>query len=247
MEQDPTQHGKMPDIMAAADIIKHTGTPFLRDLHRIHDRADKVDEDRLEDGRVKVKRPRGAAGERELHGGREARQGQGDIECHADGGHVGAVEDGPPGEDRAGDAEDPCQGHVDGAGNGFAVEGDPLRGEDGGSDEERDSRIVDAGEAGEELVVADAVHGVPHRRADEAFGGRGEEGCRDEDVPFRAEWEDWGRGVDVEGDGEYDEEADEVGPNVDGFVRGPKGGFDAFEFGLAEAVATEDVRITAPR
>lgn len=220
MEQNPAQDSQMPDIMTATHIVKGAGEPSLRDMGCVDDGAGHIDEEALGDRGVEVEAPLRAPGEVELDHGREAGGGEGDVEGHAGPGHVCAVEGGPPGEDGAEETEDGGKGHVDRAGDGFAVEGRPFGGEDAGSDEEGDPRVVYAGEAVEEGFVGDAVHGVPEGGADEAFAGGGEEDGRDEDVGFGAQGEGGGGGVEVECYGEDDDEADCVRPDIDGLVGG---------------------------
>lgn len=246
MKQYSAQHCDMPNIMTATHIIKRTGKPPLRDMGSIDDRPHDIDGDTLGERRVEVIRPGGAPCHIELNDGGEAGGAQGEVECYARPGHVGAVEGGPPGEDGAEDAEEGGQGHVDGAGDGFAVEGGPFGGEDGGGDEEGDAGVVDAGEAVEEGLIGDAVHGVPHGGAEEAFAGGAEEDGGDEHVGLAAGGEGGRGGVEVEGDGEDEEEAQGVRPDVDAFVGGAEDGGEAFEFGFGEAVAVEDVRVHAP-
>lgn len=152
-----------------------------------------------------------------------------------------------PGEYYAQDAQ--CEGHgdVDAAGHGFAVEGCVLGGHDAGCDEERYTGVVYAGEAFEERLVGDAVHGVPDRAADEALGRGEEEHEGDKYVGFRAGAEVRGRGVEVECDGQDEDEAEEVRPDVYCLVGEGEGRFEAGYLAVAEAVAAEDERVDLPR
>ena len=220
MEQDPAQHSQMPDIVTPAHIVKRAGEPSLGDTGGVDHGASHVDEQALRDWGVEVETPLRAPRHVQLNDGGEARSGEGDVEGYARPGHVLAVEGRLPGEDGAEDAEHSRQGHVDAAGDGFAVEGCPFGGEDAGCDEKGDSGVVDAGEAFEQGFVCDAVHGVPHGGADEAFAGGGEEDGGDPDVGFGAEGEGGGCWIEVECYGEDDDEANDVGPDVDGFVGG---------------------------
>lgn len=54
VEQDPTKHGKMPDIMASPNIVEEPGTPAFRDLGRIDQCAHHVHHDRFDDREVEV-------------------------------------------------------------------------------------------------------------------------------------------------------------------------------------------------
>jgi hypothetical protein len=108
-------------------------------------------------------------------------------------------------------------------------------------------RVVDAREPVEQHVVRDAVHRVPHRRAQQTLARRGKEARRDQHVRLGTDGEDSARRVEVEGDGEDDHEADRVGPDVDRFVGGPEYRDDAFGYGAVEAVAAQNVRVEAPR
>ena len=218
MKQDPTQHGKVPDVVACAGVVERAGPPLLRDLGGVDDGADQIHRDALADGGVKVVAPGGATGEVELDNRGEAGGGEEDVEGDAGPGQVLAVEGGVPGQDGAEEAHDGREGHIDGARDGLAVKCCPLGREDAGRHQEGDARVVDAGEPVEQHVVRDAVHRVPHRRTQQTLAGRGEEARRDEDVRLGADGENGARRVEVEGDGEDDDEADGVGPDIDGFV-----------------------------
>ena len=246
VKQNPAQHRDMPNIVTSANVVECAREPPLRDTRGVDDRTGDIDTHALRDGGVEVETPLGAPCHVELDDGREARGGEGDVEGDAGPGHVCAVEGRVPGEDGAEDPQDGGQGHVDGAGDGFAVEGGPLRGQDTGRDEKGDACVVDTGEALEQGLVGDAVHGVPHGGADETFAGGAEEDGGDEDVGFGAQGEGGGGGVEVEGDGEDDDEADGVGPDVDGFVGRFEDGRYAFGLGFGEAIASDDVWVDPP-
>lgn len=233
--------------MATADVIEPARTPALGDFPRVEQRAAEVDEDGLGDGGVEVGRLGPAALERQLQYREKPRRGEGDVETHARPVHVGAVEGRVPGEHGAGGAEHEGRAEVGVAAPGLAVEGRVLGGHDAGGDEERDSRVVHAGEALHKRLVRDAGHGVPHGAADEALAGGEEEAAGDEDVELGGGAEGGRAGVEVEGEGEDDEEADGVRPDVDELVGDPEAGFDAVELGLGEAVSACDVRVHSPR
>lgn len=91
-----------------------------------------------------------------------------------------------------------------------------------------------------------AVHGVHYAAADQAFAGREEEQARDEDVGGCRDVEIYMRGVEVEGYTEDDEEAEQVRPDVCGFVVDATDGADAGPVALAEAIAVQDVRVDLP-
>ena len=247
MKQYTAQDGKVPDIMAPAKVIEPAGHELLWHLERVNDGTDHINGHALHDRSIKVVGPRGAAGQVELHEGREARGAQGDVEGDAGPGHVGAVEEGVPGDDGSAQAEDGGGDDVDPAAQRLAVKGRVFGRDDGGGDEEGDARVVDAGETLEECLVGDAVHCVPHAAADEALARSGEEDCGEEDVGVGGEGEVVRGRVEVEGDDEDDDEADGVGPDVDRFVGEVESRGNAVELGLGEAVATEDVRIDSPR
>ena len=202
MKEDPSQHSQMPNIVAPAYEVKRSRPPLLGYPKCINHRSDDIHTYTLGDGRVEVERPLIAPRIVQLQHGREARRRERDIEQHAEPTHVCAIEALAPGENAACSAKDDGEGHVDGAAHGFAVEGGPFGREDGGGDEEGDAGVVDAGEAVEEAFVGDAVHGVPHDAAEEAFAGGGEEAGGDEDVPAGGEGVGLRCGIPVEGDGE---------------------------------------------
>lgn len=87
---------------------------------------------------------------------------------------------------------------------------------------------------------------MPHGAADEALAGGGKEAPSDQDVPFGGEWVDGSGGVEVQSKPEDNEEADEVGPDVDRLVARVEHADYAVERGLVEAVAFEDVGISLP-
>ena len=247
MKEDPAQDGEVPDVVAGAGVVEGAGPPLLWDLGSVDDGADEVDGDALGDGGVEVVAPGGAADEVELDDGGEAGGREEDVEGDAGPGEVGTVEGRVPGQEGAEEAEDGGAGHVDGARDGLAVKGRPLGREDAGRDEEGDARVVDAGEAVEQRVVRDAVHRVPQRRAQQALARRREEARRDQHVSRGAGREGRACRVQVEGDGEHDDEADRVRPDVDRLVRRPEDRDDALGYRAVEAVPAQDVRVDAPR
>ena len=196
--------------MAPPQIIKPARTPSLGDLARIHQRSNQIHRDTLHDRGIEFPRPGAPARDVKLEHGREARRAERDVEGDARPGHVGTVEGRVPGQEDAAEAEGGGGGEVDPAGEGLAVEGGVLCGHDGRGDEEGDAGVIDAGEALHEGLISDGVHGVPEGAADEAFAGGEEEDGGDGDVGGGAEGEGVREGVEVEGDGEDDEEAEEV-------------------------------------
>lgn len=218
VEQDPPQHSKVPQVMAPADVVKRTGIPLLGHLTRVDDRATEIHRNTLRNRRVEVPRPVSTTRLDQLDNGHEARGREGDIEGDAAPGHVLRVEGRVPGQDDAGDAESRGGDEVNGAGDGLAVEGRVLGRHDGGGDQQRDAGVIDAGEALEQRAVRDTVHGVPEAGADEALaGGEKEDGC-DDLVGRGGEGEVHRGGVEVEGDGEDDQEPDGVRPDIDELV-----------------------------
>ena len=179
----------MPEVMTRPEIVKEARPPSLRDLRGVHQRAEEVYGNALHDRSVELPRPSRPPDQAELEDRGEAGQGQGHVEGDAQPGEVGAVEGRVPREDDAADAEEGGEGHVGPAGDGPAVEGGVFGGHDGGGNEERDAGVVDAGEALEEGLVRDGVHGMPHGAAHEAFAGGEEEDSGDEDVGVGTEAE----------------------------------------------------------
>lgn len=179
------------------------------------------------------------------HGG-EPCSGEGDVKGDARPVHVGAVESRVPGEDDTRNAEGGGHDDVGPAADGLAVKGGVLSRHDAGCDQEADPRVINACKALHEGLFGNAAHGVPHAAADEAFGGRKEEDCSKENVGAGGLGKVDGGGVEVEGDGKDDKEANGVGPDIDEFVVEVEGGADALEFGAGEAVAPGDMWVYAP-
>jgi hypothetical protein len=246
VENNAAQDCYVPDIMAAADIVKPAGAEALGHFACVQACARHIDGQTLGDGCVKVLRPLDAARVRELAERQEARQGEGDVEQDACPGHVCAVEGGVPGEQDAADAQEGRDEHVCPSRDGLAVEGGVLGGHDASGNEQADACVVDAGEAFEQRLVRDGVHRVPDCAADEALARREEEDGGDEDVGFGAVAEVCAGWVEVEGKGEDHQEAEEVRPDVDEFVVDADDGAHARPLALREAVAFEDVGVYAP-
>jgi hypothetical protein len=80
MENNATKNRRMPEVVAAADVIEHAGAPPLRDLPGIDAGASKLNQQRLGDGRVEVVYKLGPVRDVQLQDGQEARQGQADEE-----------------------------------------------------------------------------------------------------------------------------------------------------------------------
>lgn len=247
MEQNASQHGDVPQIVASAKVVKHAWAPPFGDLAGVDQGADNVDGYAFSDGRVKLPDKVAAAGQGELHDGKKAGRAEPDEEGHARPGHFGAVEGWVPREDDAADAENGREDHVDPAAHGLAVKGGVLGGHDGGGNQQRDARVVDAGKSGDEMDVGDGVHGVPDGAADQALAGGEEEHGGDEDVGGRAQMEVDARGVKVKGHGEHQDKAQGVRPNIDELVGDGKGRPDAVRCGLAEAIPLANVRVHPPR
>lgn len=218
VEEDPTEYGDMPDIVTGTAVIKETREPPFGDLRGIDQGAGKIDEQALEHGSVKVDAPLEAPSVTELGEGREARHRQEAVEGNAGPGHVSAVKGRMPGQDDAGNAKGQGQQDVSPTGEGLAVKGSVLGGDDGGGDQERDACVVDAGKALHEGLAGYAVHGVPDGAADQALAGGEEEHSCYHDVRSRAVAEVGVEGVEVEGDCQDDKRADEVRPDVEQFV-----------------------------
>lgn len=246
MRDDAAQHGNVPDVVARAEVVEFAGEPALGDPRGVDDGADEVDGHGGQRRRVKRRRVLQALASDELCEGKERGQGEGDVEGDTDPGEVVAVEGGVPGEVDAADGEDGGEAHVGPAGGGFAVEGGVFKGHDGGADEERDARVVDAGVALEQGLVRDAVHGVHDARAQQALAGGEEEDGGDDNVRRRAGVEVDVLRVEVEGEAEHHHEADEVGPDVCGLVVDAADGADAGPVAVVEAVASEDVLVGLP-
>jgi len=75
-----------------------------------------------------------------------------------------------------------CEGHVDPATYGLAIERCPLSCHNTGCDEKRYAGVVYAGKAFEEGLVGNRIHGVVHGAADETFAGCEKECAGDEYV-----------------------------------------------------------------
>lgn len=60
---------------------------------------------------------------------------------------------------------------------------------------------------------------MPHAGADETFRGCKEEGCGKEHIRLRGVGKVYRRRIEIEGDGENDNQSDGVGPDVDRLVR----------------------------
>jgi hypothetical protein len=247
VEHDPAQDSDMPDIMAAAHVVEPPGAKALGDFTRIQERARHVHDQALSNRRVEVLRPRDAARVRELAERQEARERERAVEQDAEPGHVCAVEGRVPRQEHAADAEGGGDEHVGPPADGLAVEGGVLGRHDAGGDEEADARVVDAGEALEQRLVADGVHGVPDGATDEALAGREEEDGGNEDVGFGAVAEVRRGWVEVERKREHHQEAEQVGPDVDELVVDADHGAHTRPFPLREAVSLEDVRVYTPR
>ena len=178
--------------------------------------------------------------------GGESCRSEGDVKSDAGPVHVGAVEGRVPGEDDTRNAKGGGHDDVGPATDGLTVEGCVLGRRDAGGDQEADPRVIDACKALHEGLFRDAAHSVPHAAADQAFGGGSEEDGCEEDVSAGGLREINGGRVEIEGDGEDDEEADSVGPDVDEFIVEVEGGADALNFGAGEAVAPGDMWVYAP-
>lgn len=126
MEPNTAYNRQMPQVMAAANKVKHSWIPLLRNLTGVDGRADKVDRQRLEKWQIEANTPGSTAGVKELSEREEAGGAEGDVEDDAEDAVVRAVEDGSPGEDYADCAEEDGEGHVKGSGEGFVVEGSVL-------------------------------------------------------------------------------------------------------------------------
>lgn len=240
------QHSNMPDVVACAKVVEASWHPALGDLTRVNDSTRKIHKHTLRDGSVEVRRPLEAVLPDELARGQEACHGEGHVEQDAHPGEVFAVEGRVPGEIDAADAEDGGKSHVGHLRDGLAVERCVFDRHDGGTDEQRDTRVVDAGVAGEQAAVGNAVHRVHGAGADEAFdSGEEEERC-DEEVGRGGRGEADGLRVEVECDAEHEEDTQEMRPDVAGFIVDVHDGAYAFPVAVAEAVTLVDVRVHLP-
>lgn len=218
MKQDPAQHSKVPNIMAAARIVEPSAQPSLGNLSGIDDGADEVDGDALDDRGVKVPRPLTASGPAELEHGREACGREGDVEGHAGPVHVCAVEGWMPWQDNACDAKGGSHDHVYPSAYRLAIESCILRRHDAGRDQEAYPRVVYTCKTLHQILLRDTAHGMPHATADQALAGSEEKDGGEEYVGSGRLREIDRGGVEVEGDCEDNEEADGVRPDVDKLV-----------------------------
>ena len=246
MEQDAAENCKVPEVVAAADVIEHARAPPLGDLAGVDESAKEVDKNRLEYGRVMFPHREAAAGVPNLEDGQETAGRKTGVESNSDPGHVLSVEARVPGEDNTADTENSCRDHVDPPANGLAVEGRVFGGDDGSSDEKRDAGVVDTGEHGDQVDIGDAVHGMPDDAAGQALASRKKEDGGDGHVGLRALREvDAGR-VEVEGNGQDDDETEGVRPNVDQLVGECESGPDASQLVLGKPIALLDMGIDPP-
>lgn len=246
VEQNPTQHRNMPQIVTSSKIIKHARAPSLGHFARIHKCAHNIHHHTLCNGRIKFPHKLTPPTQRQLHNGHKARRAQADKKSDTRPGHIGPIKRRIPRHHDAGDAQDRREDHVQPPTHGLAVKGRVLGRHDTRGDEEGDAGIIDAGKGGNEVDVGDGVHGVPDGAADEALAGGEEEDGGDEDVGFGGEVKVYGGGIEVERYGKDEEEAEGVGPDVDELVGEGKGAADAAGRGLAKAVAAEDMGVDAP-
>lgn len=247
VEDDATQDGGVPQVVASADVVKHAGEPALRDLASIYDGAAEIDQKRLGDGRVKVVDEFGSVGEVKLKNRHEPRQGKADEESDAGPSHVGAVELGVPRHDHPPNTQNSSEAHVHPSADRVAVESGVFGGHDGGGNEQRDAGVVHASKHGDGVDIGNGAHRVPNGGAYQRQAGHHEEDGGNNNVRLGAEVEIGTAGVKVKGDGQHQDQAQGMRPNVDEFVGHVENGPDAFYLGLAETVASLDVWIVSPR
>ena len=247
MKQDTTENGQMPKVMTTTNVIESTGPPSFGDLSGVDACSQQVNEETLGDGGVEIITPCRPSSEVQLQGRNEATDGEGDVEADPCPTHVRSIEGRMPGDDDTGDAQDGGGDHVDGPTDRLTVEGRVLGRHDGRRDQERDAGVVDAGEPFQERLLGDPVHCVPDRATDETFAGGDEEEGGDDDVGLGAPREVDASRVEVKGQGQDDEQADQVGPDVDHLVVGSPDRTQAVELGFGEAVASYDMWIDPPR
>ena len=246
VEKDAAQHGHVPQVVAPTEVIEHAGAPPLWDFASVDKRATQVDQEGLRNGRVKFPDELGAAGEGDLEDGEEAGGAQADVEGDSCPSHILSIKPGVPREDDTPDAEGRSCAHIDPSAYRLAVKRSVLCRHDGGGDEERDARVVNAGEGGDQLHVGNGVHGVPDGAADQALASGKKEDGGDKDVGLGAEREIEARGIEVKGYGEDEQEAQGVRPYVHQLIRYAEGGPHATKLGFGEAIPAEDVRVDTP-
>lgn len=247
VEEDAPHHGHVPDVMTAPDVVEPAVEPALGDLAGVDQRPRQVDEDGIEDGGVERPGPREPPDPNQLSSGRQSGHGESDIKGHAEPAYVGPIEDRMPSESHGADAQARRHRDIAEALDRIAVKGCILGRDDGGGDEQRDARVVDAGEMLHDTLFRDTAHRMPHTRADEAFARGKEEDGHEKDIPFARSCKVGRHGIEVKGKGQNHQDPDGMRPNVDRFVAQVKDRLDAVDFVLREAVASGDVRIDAPR
>lgn len=247
VEQDAAENRQMPQVVASANVVKHARAPTFGNLAGVHKGAEQVHKDTLGNRRVEFPDKVGPVGEVELQDWQESRCAKPAEEGDAGPCHLGSVKGWVPWEDDAADAEDCRRTHVQPAADGVAVEGRVLGRDDGRCNEQRDTCVVNARKDADCVHVGNGVHGMPDCRAYQRQTRREEEDGGNKDIRLGAELEVDVARVEVEGDGENNEETNGVGPNVDQLVRGAEGRPDALELGLGKTVPITDVRVDAPR
>lgn len=247
VEDDAAQDGGVPQVVATANVIKHAGEPALRDLAGIHDGTAEVDQNRLADGRVKVVDELGSVGKVKLQNRHEPRQGKADEESDAGPSHVGAVELGVPRQDHPSNAQESSEAHVHPSTDRVAVESCVFGGHDGGGNEQRDAGVVHASKHGDGVDIGNSAHGMPNGGAHQRQAGHHEEDGSNNNVRLGAKVEVGTAGVKVKGNGQHQDQAQGVRPDVDEFVGHVENRPDAFYLGLAETVASLDVWVVSPR
>lgn len=247
VEHNPGHHHNMEDVMAPTHPIKAPRHPLLGHLQRIHRRAKQIHRNALHDRRIEKQRPPDTALNKQLRHWEGTGGAEGEVEDHAPHSHICAVEDGLPGEDNAGDAEDAGDGHVEGSGEGLVVEGGVFGGHDGDGDEEGDAGVVDAGEAFHEGLLADAGEGVPDCGTGQRLSCREEEQPVDNLIRRRVELPDLTRRICPKRECEDQQKPEPMAPDVARFIRNRERAPHTPHLRLCKSVPGQNMRIHPPR
>ncbi len=141
-----------------------------------------------------------------------------------------------------------CGGsNIDPAANGFAVKDGIFCGHYGRGDQQRYSSIVDTGEPFHQGLLRNTAHGVPHAGTDEALAGGEKESRGKKNICLGGMGKVYGGRIEVESNGEDDNQSNGMGPNVDRLVGEIERRFDAINLVLRKPIASGDVRVDLPR
>lgn len=137
-------------------------------------------------------------------------------------------------------------GDINPAADRFAVEDCVFSGHYGRGDQQGYSSIVDTGESFHQSLLRYTTHCVPHAGTNKALASREKESRGKEYVCLGRMGKVHGGRIEVESNGEDDDQSDGMGPNVDRLVGEIESRFNAINLVLGKPIASGDIWVDSP-